>query len=88
MLDQDFQNATKYVAETKSMKVTNDQKLSFYKYYKQATVGDCNTERPGFYKLEEKAKWDSWNSVKGMSSDAAKEAYVNLLTSIQPSWRG
>lgn len=88
MVHQDFEAATKYVAETKSMKATDEQKLSFYKYYKQATVGDCNTERPGVFKLEDRAKWDSWNSVKGLSADDAKKAYVDLLTSIEPNWRG
>lgn len=24
-----------------------------------------------------KAKWDAWQSKKGMSSDAAKEAYIS-----------
>ena len=29
--------------------------------------GDCNTERPGMFDLKGKAKWDSWNSKKGMT---------------------
>ena len=32
--------------------------------------------RPGMLDLKGKAKWDSWESKKGMSSEAAKEAYV------------
>lgn len=32
--------------------------------------------RPGMLDFKGKAKWDSWDSKKGMSTDAAKEAYV------------
>ena len=27
--------------------LSNEELLDLYKYYKQATVGDCNTSRPG-----------------------------------------
>ena len=27
--------------------LSNEELLDLYKYYKQATVGDCNTARPG-----------------------------------------
>ncbi len=33
--------------------------------------------RPGMLDLKGKAKWDSWEAKKGMSLDAAKEAYVS-----------
>ena len=33
----------------------------------QASEGDCNTARPGMLDLKGKAKWDSWNSKKGMA---------------------
>ena len=36
---------------------SNDQKLKFYSFYKQATIGDVNTERPGMFSFVEKAKW-------------------------------
>lgn len=34
------------------------------------------TEKPGFFDLKGKAKWEAWNGKKGMSQEAAKEAYV------------
>ena len=49
-----------------------------YALYKQATVGDINTERPGMFDMKGKAKWDAWNSKKGMSQDEAKQNYVDL----------
>ena len=36
---------------------SNDTKLKFYSFYKQATVGKCNTARPGMLDLVGKAKW-------------------------------
>ena len=56
--------------------MSNEDKLEFYGLYKQATVGDVNTERPGMFDPKGKAKWDAWEAKKGMSSDDAKAAYV------------
>ena len=43
------------------------QKLDIYALFKQATVGDVNTSRPGMLDFKGKAKWDAWESKKGMS---------------------
>lgn len=67
------------------IKPTQDQQLQFYKYYKQATVGDVNTARPGMLDFVGKAKWDAWKSVEGTSKDAAMAKYVELLTEILSS---
>ena len=56
--------------------LSNDDKLAFYGLFKQATVGDCNTDRPGMFDPKGRAKWDAWEAKKGMSSDDAKAAYV------------
>ncbi|XP_061088335.1 acyl-CoA-binding domain-containing protein 7 isoform X1 [Conger conger] len=52
--------------------------LDLYGLYKQATVGDINTDKPGVMDLKGKAKWDAWNSRKGMSKDDAMTAYITL----------
>jgi diazepam-binding inhibitor (GABA receptor modulating acyl-CoA-binding protein) len=52
--------------------VPNDDKLKVYGLFKQATIGDVNTDRPGgFLNFEANAKWDAWNALKGKSKDAA-----------------
>lgn len=56
---------------------TNKEKLIFYKYYKQATEGDCNVSQPWYLQYEARAKWDAWNSVKGMSKNTAMRKYCN-----------
>lgn len=69
----------KAVEDVKRLKETpkDDQLLEIYALYKQATVGDCNTDRPGLLDFKGKAKWDAWNHKKGTSNDKAKQDYVN-----------
>ncbi|KAF8907286.1 acyl-CoA-binding protein [Gymnopilus junonius] len=64
------------------VKPTQDDQLYFYKYYKQATIGDVNTTRPGLLDFTGKAKWDAWNSVKGTSQEEARKLYVEKLIQI------
>ncbi|KAH9945022.1 Acbp from Moniliophthora Perniciosa [Epithele typhae] len=62
------------------IKPTQDDQLSFYKYFKQATIGDVNTARPGLLDFVGKAKWDAWKGVEGTSKEDAMTKYVeNLL---------
>jgi len=77
-----FENA---VLQVKNLpqKPTNDELLKLYGLYKQATVGDNNTSQPGFLDIKGKAKWNSWNSYKGLSNESAKEQYVNFVKELQ-----
>lgn len=57
--------------------LTNPDLLKLYSFYKQGTIGDCNTPKPGgVFNFKEKAKWDAWNELKGLSKNEAKTAYV------------
>ncbi|TFK90675.1 acyl-CoA-binding protein [Polyporus arcularius HHB13444] len=64
------------------IKPTQDEQLFFYKYYKQATVGDVNTSRPGMLDFVGKAKWDAWKGVEGTSTEEAYAKYVEKLIEI------
>lgn len=77
-LDQQFEKA---VEDVKNLKETpkDDQLLEIYALYKQATVGDCNTARPGLLDFKGKAKWDAWDHKKGTDGDQAKQDYVNNI---------
>ncbi|CAG2117208.1 unnamed protein product [Medioppia subpectinata] len=75
MSAEQFQKAVEDVKKLKT-RPTDQEMLEVYALYKQATEGDCNTTRPGMLDLKGKAKWDAWNSKKGMSKDEAKSAYV------------
>lgn len=40
------------------------------------------TAKPGFLDFKGKAKWESWNGKKGISTDEAKEKYVELVNKL------
>ncbi|THG96752.1 hypothetical protein EW145_g7724 [Phellinidium pouzarii] len=64
------------------IKPTDEEKLYFYKYFKQGTVGDINTDRPGMLDFVGKAKWVAWKSVQGTSEEEAQKLYVEKLLEI------
>ncbi|GFR10398.1 acyl-CoA-binding protein homolog [Trichonephila clavata] len=77
-LSEKFDKAAEDVKNLKS-KPTDEELLELYALFKQATVGDCNTARPGMFDLKGKAKWDAWNGKKGMDQNEAKEAYITKV---------
>lgn len=79
-----FEKAVNHLNNTdeKTLNLDNNTKLKFYKYYKQATVGNCNTTQPSLFDFKNKAKWEAWNSLKTMSSEKAKCLYITLLQSV------
>lgn len=64
--------------KTLTVRPTDEELLNLYKYFKQATIGNCNTSRPGMFDLKGKYKWDMWNSLKGMSKDEAESKYIKM----------
>ena len=76
-----FQQASQRV-KTLDQKPQDNEMLQLYGLYKQATIGDINTERPSFWNLVGKAKWDSWESYKGLSNKSAENKYIVLVESL------
>ncbi|CAN6208971.1 unnamed protein product, partial [Urochloa humidicola] len=66
-------------AKTLPDSTTNENKLILYGLYKQATVGDVNTGRPGIFNLKDKAKWDAWKAVEGKSKEEAMTDYITKV---------
>lgn len=71
----DFEEISEFL-KTHMERFTNDQKLFMYGLYKQATVGDCNINRPtdvvGSYKYE------AWKKNLGMRTDQARIKYTQI----------
>lgn len=65
---------------------TNEEKLLFYKYYKQATEGDCKGTQPWAVNYEARAKWDAWDSVRGLSKEDAMRKYCELYLDISQKY--
>jgi diazepam-binding inhibitor (GABA receptor modulating acyl-CoA-binding protein) len=66
-------------SKTLTTRPSNDDLLTLYALYKQATDGDVSGDRPGGFDFKAIAKYDAWAAQKGKSKDEAREAYVNLV---------
>ena len=83
MAEAAFEEAKKKAEEGKvKMMASNDNALTAYALFKQATVGDCDTTRPGMFDLKGKAKWDAWDGKKGMSKEDAMQAYADHVDKV------
>ncbi len=49
-----------------SKKPSDTELLTLYGLFKQGTVGDVNTDRPGIFSMTDRAKWDSWKKNEGL----------------------
>ena len=81
-LNEQFEQA---VADSKNLpeRPDNATLLKLYALYKQGSAGDVDGKRPGFTDMVGRAKWDAWNELKGQTSDAAKQAYVDLVEDLK-----
>ncbi|KAK9501595.1 hypothetical protein O3M35_012292 [Rhynocoris fuscipes] len=81
-------NFLKAVEDVKNLEKTptDDELLEIYALYKQATVGDCNTSKPGMFDFKGKAKWEAWNGKKGLDQSKAKEEYINKVNGLIASY--
>ena len=81
-LNAEFEEIAKKVQEQASAfsGLPDDKKLEIYALFKQGSVGDVNTDRPGMLDFKGKAKWDAWNGKKGMDQEEAKRQYIELVS--------
>eukprot|EP00455_Lapot_gusevi_P025434 TRINITY_DN2675_c0_g2_i1.p1 TRINITY_DN2675_c0_g2~~TRINITY_DN2675_c0_g2_i1.p1 ORF type:complete len:317 (+),score=88.63 TRINITY_DN2675_c0_g2_i1:121-951(+) len=85
-MEQLFQEASSYLSNT-PLNFSDQDKLEFYAFFKQATVGPCNAPKPAFYDFVGKAKWASWVNLGQMSKEVAMQRYVEKLDRLAPQWR-
>ncbi|KAI5084405.1 hypothetical protein GOP47_0000574 [Adiantum capillus-veneris] len=79
---EDFEKASKD-ALTLPSHTTDADKLILYGLFKQATIGEINTSRPGFFDMKGKAKWDAWKNFAGKSKEEAMEEYITKVKQLQ-----
>ena len=81
-LEQSFETAT---AESRTLKTAprNDELLTLYSLYKQASAGDVAGDRPGALDMVGRAKHDAWAKRKGMTRDDAMRDYVALVKALK-----
>jgi diazepam-binding inhibitor (GABA receptor modulating acyl-CoA-binding protein) len=81
-LNEQFEQAAAH-SKTLSERPDNMTMLKLYALYKQGSSGDADGKRPGFTDMVGRAKWDAWNELKGKTSDAAKQSYVDLIEDLK-----
>jgi diazepam-binding inhibitor (GABA receptor modulating acyl-CoA-binding protein) len=78
-LQERFQQAQSDVKALTS-RPANEDLLTLYALYKQATHGEAAAaKKPGRFDLVGRAKYDAWGKLAGMSSDNAKQAYLDTV---------
>ncbi|KRY82926.1 Enoyl-CoA delta isomerase 2, mitochondrial [Trichinella pseudospiralis] len=76
-------NFEKALQRVKSVKnVSPKHQLKLYAFFKQATVGPCNIDRPSSFDVVNLAKWNAWSSLGTMNSDEAKRKYIECVETL------
>ena len=70
-------------SQTLSERPDNNTMLQLYALYKQATIGNVNSSRPGQFDFVGRAKWDAWEKLKGTSTQEAMQMYVDLVDDLK-----
>ena len=83
---QQFETA---VARSKELtkRPSNEELLSMYALFKQATEGDVSGDRPGGFDFKAIAKFDAWTELKGKSKDQAMQDYVTLMDKLYQEYK-
>ncbi|KAI6047063.1 acyl CoA binding protein-domain-containing protein [Pisolithus marmoratus] len=82
LLDAQFNRAVEIVQglpKTGPIQTGYEEKLNMYSLYKQATIGNVTSSRPGLLDMLGRAKWDAWSKLKDMNPYEAKWRYVDAL---------
>ncbi|PUZ20138.1 Acyl-CoA-binding protein [Chitinophaga costaii] len=71
-------------SKTLSEKPGNDVLLQLYSLYKQATEGDASGDGPANpFDFVAKAKHDAWAGLKGKTTAAAEQEYIELVAKLK-----
>uniref|UniRef100_A0A0W0FL07 ACB domain-containing protein n=1 Tax=Moniliophthora roreri TaxID=221103 RepID=A0A0W0FL07_MONRR len=83
LIDAQFDRAVEIVQglpKTGPIQTDYEEKLTIL--YKQATVGNVKSPRPGMWDMLGRAKWDAWDKHKDLDSYEAKWLYVDALLKV------
>ncbi|EGW03269.1 Acyl-CoA-binding protein, partial [Cricetulus griseus] len=79
----EFDKIAEEVKHLKTQPSDEEEMLFIYSHFKQATVGDVNTDWSRLLDLKGKAKWDSWNKLKETSKESAMKTYVEKVEELK-----
>mmetsp|Transcript_14830 Transcript_14830/g.30045 ORF Transcript_14830/g.30045 Transcript_14830/m.30045 type:complete len:292 (+) Transcript_14830:58-933(+) len=83
-----FHLAAKYATEGPSLPNLSDaDRVLLHALYQQASIGPCNTARPGMWdSAEDKAKYEAWKKLGTMSRSEAMHLYVQAIEVFDTQW--
>lgn len=64
------------------VKPSDDERLLFYAYFKQATEGPNQREKPGLLDVVNRAKWNAWNKLADMTKEEAMQRYLDAFLKV------
>ena len=73
-----FEQASKDVKKL-SERPSDDDMLSLYALYKQATDGDVSGSKPGMFDFVGRAKFEAWSELQGTDADTAMKRYIDKV---------
>ncbi|KAH7931273.1 ACBP-domain-containing protein [Leucogyrophana mollusca] len=82
LIDAQFDRAVEIIQglpKTGPIQTGYEEKLTMYSLYKQATVGNVKSPRPGIWDMLGRAKWDAWAKHKDLDPYEARWLYVDAL---------
>ncbi|XP_076272555.1 acyl-CoA-binding domain-containing protein 6-like [Rhynchophorus ferrugineus] len=85
VLGNKFNKCVKYIQGIAGT-LNNEVLLKLYGFYKQSIEGPCNIPKPSWYDMKGKSKWEAWNNLGDMSSDDAKNKYIQTVLDVSPSF--
>jgi len=81
-LDTRFREAVEKASKMSQSDLPQDVQLRLYAFYKQATLGTPETNYSNNFDLRNAFKTNAWMQISHMSSDEAKENYIDAINSI------
>ena len=86
-IEKNFNNSLEIIKSLVQF-IDTKEKTFLYKYYKQATEGDINYNKPtGLLNIVAVKKWEEWNSLKGVTQDNAKKIYSEFVNSLEKKYK-
>ncbi|KOX67550.1 Acyl-CoA-binding domain-containing protein 6 [Melipona quadrifasciata] len=85
-LERKFNRAAEYLQSVASDLDSEEQLVDLYAFYKQATIGPCNTKEPTKFTPILVKKWRMWKSLGDMSHNDAMKYYLLEVDKLNPDW--
>lgn len=61
---------------------SDNDMLTLYALYKQATEGDVSGDKPGFFDFVARAKYEAWEALQGTAADEAMQRYIDKVRAL------